>query len=224
MGHRNAHILITSYRSTETEKKKYREAIQSLSQARKLNTKRVKNAREGRRRPDFFDATGKLTLSGYPHMEHEFKVELQKAFERFLDNEAEKEEEESRILLMTEEKKRQEAEEETRKKIEQEAIKEYLEKAAKAEAEVQKKRDELKKKLRERPGLTQQQIEFIVEDVHPTNHNHAALLMQVAQGSEEQPTKAPMATSTTIESNNASFQKVSRTLSFRYLEIPCLAT
>jgi hypothetical protein len=224
MGHGNAHILITSYSSTETEKKKYREAIQGLSQARKLNTKRVKNARDKRRRPDFLDATGRLTSSGYPHMEHEFKLELQKAFERFLDLEAEKEEEESRILLMTEEKKRHEAEEETRKRIEQKAIKEYLEKAKKAEAEVQKKRDELTKKLRERPGLTQQQIEFIVEDVHPTNHNYAALFMQVAQESEEQPTKVPMATSTTTESNNASFQKVSRTLSFRYLQAAFLAT
>ena len=76
--------------STEAEKKKYREAIQSLSQARKLNAKKIRKIRDRRRRPDSVaDVIGRSSIPGYPYAENEFELELQEAFEKFLEIEAE---------------------------------------------------------------------------------------------------------------------------------------
>src|SRR5258705_7732820 len=100
----------------------------------------IKKALDKNRRPTSVpNIIGRSSMPANIYSENDLEVELQAAFERFLDNEAEKQEEEDRVLLAAEELKRKEIEEEKRKIIERKAVKEYVKKIRKDEQEMQKK-------------------------------------------------------------------------------------
>jgi len=224
--------LLTLYAllsSTEAEKTKYREAILGLNRAREWNDKKIKRMRDRRSKPPVANpgpfpppglgphvyAKSPLPMPGYSVLDEEMDAELQDDFDRFLELEEEKEIENERQFVLAQEAKKKQFEEEKRKRIEQNAINEYVGKLKKAEAEAKKRRDELRRKLEERGGLTQPQIEQIIEDVHPRNKEIDALISISKETEIFGERSRSMAISDSPDGDNASSRSISRLSSFR---------
>ena len=123
-----------------------------------------------------------------PYVDDEVDAELQEDFERFLDEEEEKQNEAERNFVLAQEARKREEEEARRKKVEKKAIDTYIADIRKSEHALQRKRDDLQEKLERRGGLTPQQIESIIDDIHPRNKLNEALLRQ--DGEEEDQSQA----------------------------------
>lgn len=220
-------ILNASFSSTEAEKVKYREAIRGLNLAREWNARKIKRARDRRSKPPLsgpgpsphvhIKSPMPMPMPSYSFMENEIDIELQEDFERFLEQEEEREEEVERQFVLAQVAKKREFEEEKKKEIEKKAIDEYVGKLKKAEAEAKKNRDELRRKLEERGGLTQPQIELIIDDVYPRSSDRTALLLQSSQTSDEQTALVASFNGNQNQDGSDSVRSMSRLSSFRYV-------
>ena len=194
--------------------------IRGLNQARKWNARKMKRVREERsspiRRPSYHSRQnpvqrgygGYYADGGGEYLDRELENELETDFARFLDQQYEKEEEEQRLMLVAAEEKKRAAELEKKKRIEERAVKEHMAKMRKAEAEATKKREALRKKLEERGGLTQEQLDMIVDEALPKSIANDAFFVRNDESSEA--SKNERATSRDIKSDKETTQKMSK--------------
>ena len=210
---------------------KHREAIRGTNLAREWNARKIKRARDRRNKPPgsgpgsipYVHAESPMPtpmpmpMHSYSFMENEMDIELQEDFERFLEQEEEREEEEARQLVLDREARKRELDEERKKAIEEKAVNEYVKKLKKAEAEAKKNRDELRRKLENRAGLTQQQIDLIIDDMYPRSGDNALLLLQTRQISEDETGLVADSNDNQNHDGSDSVRGISRFTSFRYV-------